>query len=169
MCYNKCRYRPEITRAASTGPCLGQMRIVKGVSHMKTRILPAEADRLDEVNAFIDKELESYACSPKTHMEISLAVEEIFINIANYAYKPEQGQAEIVVDTFGEPPLLTVGFLDWGKPFNPLDKPDADITLSAEERGIGGLGIYLVKKLMDDVSYVHEDGKNILTIRKRLS
>lgn len=136
---------------------------------MKTRILPAEVDRLDEVNAFIDQELEPYSCSPKIQMEIALAVEEIFVNIANYAYFPETGQAEIVVDTWGEPTTLTVGFLDWGKPFDPLAKPDADITLSAEERGIGGLGIFLVKKLMDDVNYIYEDGKNILTIRKRLS
>ena len=136
---------------------------------MTTKTFPAEVDRLDEINAFIDQALEPYACSPKAQMEIALAVEEIFVNIANYAYTPQKGQAEIVVDVWGDPPMLTVGFLDWGKPFNPLDKPDADTTLSAEERGIGGLGIYLVKNLMDDVSYVHEDGKNILTIRKQIS
>lgn len=135
---------------------------------MKTRILPAEVGRLDEVNALIDGVLEPYSCSEKTQMEIALAVEEIFVNIANYAYSLQKGQAEIVVDVWGEPPVLTVCFLDWGKPFNPLAKQDADVTLSAEERGIGGLGIFLVKKLMDDVSYLYEDGKNILTIRKRL-
>ena len=86
---------------------------------MTTKTFPAEVDRLDEVNAFIDEALEPYACSPKAQMEIALAVEEIFVNIANYAYTPRKGQAEIVVDVWGDPPMLTVGFLDWGKPFNP--------------------------------------------------
>ena len=135
---------------------------------MKTRILPAEVGRLDEVNALIDSELMPYGCSTKTQMEIALAVEEIFVNISNYAYPLQDGQAEIAVDIGGEPPVLTVRFVDWGKPFNPLAKPDADITLPAEERGIGGLGIFLVKKLMDDVSYTYEGGKNVLTIQKTL-
>lgn len=124
---------------------------------------------LDEVNAFIGGALEPYHCSDMTQMEIALAVEEIFVNIASYAYAPQVGQAEISVETFPDPPSVTIRFLDSGRPFNPLAKQDADVTLSAEDRGIGGLGIYLVKKLMDDVSYDYEGGKNILTIHKKLN
>ena len=135
---------------------------------MKTLIVPAENQRLDEINAFIDGELERCGCSPKVQFQVALAVEEIFVNIASYAYHPEIGEAQIDVDASGDPPTVTIRFLDRGKPFNPLAKEDADTTLSAEERGVGGLGILLVKKNMDDVTYSYEDGKNILTIKKTL-
>jgi len=135
---------------------------------MKTIVVPAKTDQLDEVNAVIDAELEACDCSPKVQMQIALAVEEIFVNIASYAYNPEIGEAEIEVGVSGDPPTVTIRFLDHGKPFNPLAKEDADTTLSAEERGIGGLGILLVKKNMDQVDYSYEEGKNILTIQKRL-
>lgn len=135
---------------------------------MKTLVVPAETKELDEINAFIDGELERYGCSTKVRMQVALAVEEIFVNIASYAYHPEVGEARIDVDAGGDPPTITVRFLDRGKPFNPLAKADADTTLSAEERGVGGLGILLVKKNMDDVSYSYEDGKNVLTIKKTL-
>lgn len=135
---------------------------------MKKMLIPAAVDRLDEINAFVDAELETCGCSPKAQMQVALAVEEIFVNIAHYAYNPEVGEAEISVDAGGDPPSVTIRFLDHGQPFNPLAKPDADTTLSAEERGIGGLGILLVKKNMDEVQYSYEDGANILTIRKNL-
>ena len=101
-------------------------------------------------------------------MQVELAVEEIFVNIANYAYHPELGEAEVDVDAGGDPPTVTIRFLDHGKPFNPLEREDVDVTAAAESRSIGGLGILLVKKSMDDVEYSYEDGKNILTIRKKL-
>lgn len=135
---------------------------------MKKLMIPAAVDRLDEINAFVEAELEACGCSPKAQMQVSLAVEEIFVNIANYAYNPEVGEAEICVDTGGDPPSVLIRFLDHGKPFNPLEKPDADTTLSAEKRDIGGLGILLVKKNMDEVQYSYENGANILTIRKKL-
>ena len=97
-----------------------------------------------------------------------MAVEEIFVNIAHYAYAPGEGEAEIAALVEGDPAELVVEFRDSGVPYDPLAKPDPDVTLSAEERGIGGLGIYMVKKSMDDVQYRHEGGRNILTIRKRL-
>lgn len=135
---------------------------------MKKMMIPAAVDRLDEINAFVEAELEACGCSLKAQMQVSLAVEEIFVNIAHYAYNPEVGEAEICVDTSGDPPSVLIRFLDHGKPFNPLEKPDADTTLPAEERDIGGLGILLVKKNMDEVQYSYENGANILTIRKKL-
>ena len=104
----------------------------------------------------------------RARMQMRLAVEEIFVNISSYAYHPEVGEAEIGVDIDGDPPTVTIRFLDQGRPFNPLEKPDADITLSAQDREIGGLGILLVKKIMDQVDYVYENGRNILTIKKEI-
>ena len=137
---------------------------------MQSNKLDIEADvnNLDTVLAFVDEQLEKYGCSPKIQMQIDVAVEEIFVNIANYAYNPEIGLAGISVETQEEPLAVTITFTDNGVPYDPLKKPDPDVTLSAEERQIGGLGIYMVKKSMDDISYEYKDGRNILTIKKNL-
>ena len=135
---------------------------------MEIITVPAEAAALETVNAFIQEKLESINCPKRAKMQMMLAVEEIFVNISSYAYHPEVGQAEVGVDIDGDPPTVTIRFLDQGRPFNPLEKPDADITLSAQEREIGGLGILLVKKIMDQVDYVYENGRNILTIKKEI-
>ena len=104
----------------------------------------------------------------KAQMAIDVCVEEIYVNIAHYAYAPETGDAKVRVEASGDPPETTITFIDKGKPFDPLAKEDPDVTLSAEERDIGGLGIYMTKKMMDDVSYEYKDGCNILMIRKAL-
>ena len=137
---------------------------------MQNRKLDIEADvsNLDKVLAFVDEQLEAYGCSPKIQMQIDVAVEEIFVNIASYAYNPEKGSAGICVETQEDPLVVTITFTDNGIPYDPLKKPDPDVTLSAEERQIGGLGIYMVKKSMDDISYEYKDGRNILTIKKNL-
>ncbi len=135
---------------------------------MKSIQVPALDTELDRVNDFITAELESYDCSAKVQMQVALAVEEIFVNIAHYAYAPGTGEASIGVDIAGTPPILTIQFQDNGTPFDPLAKKDADTTLSAEERGIGGLGIQLVKKNMDNVRYTYENGQNVLTLQKQL-
>ncbi len=137
---------------------------------MQSNKLDIEADvnNLDTVLAFVDEQLEKYGCSPKIQMQIDVAVEEIFVNIANYAYNPEIGLAGISVETQEEPLAVTITFTDNGVPYDPLKKPDPDVTLSAEERQIGGLGIYMVKKSMDNISYEYKDGRNILTIKKNL-
>ena len=101
-------------------------------------------------------------------MQIDVAVEEIFVNIANYAYNPDIGSAGITVETQEDPLSVVITFTDGGVPYDPLKKPDPDVTLPAEERQIGGLGIYMVKKSMDDISYDYKDGKNILTLKKNL-
>ena len=102
-------------------------------------------------------------------MQIDVAVEEIFVNIASYAYGPETGQAEIRFRSEAETGTAEITFIDRGAPFDPLAKPDPDVTLPAEERQIGGLGIFMVKKSMDDVRYEYREAQNILTIRKKLA
>jgi len=135
---------------------------------MKEIRVPAVLEQLDIVNDFIAAELEERDCDMKVQMQVALAVEEIFVNIANYAYNPEVGEATIRCCVGGEPLHIEITFLDDGIPYDPLAKDDPDVTLSAEERQIGGLGIFLVKKIMDDVRYEYKDGSNILTIRKAL-
>ena len=135
---------------------------------MKTLTVPAERNELDTVQGFVDEALDQVPCTPETRLQLQIAVEELFVNIASYAYAPNRGEAVIGCQVEQEPPSITIQFRDWGKPFNPLAKEDADITLSAEERGIGGLGIYMVKNTMDDVRYQYENGQNVLTIHKNL-
>ena len=135
---------------------------------MKSLTVPARIDQLDTVQEFIQQELETQDCMPKVMIQISIAVEEIFVNIAHYAYQPVEGDATIRCEVGGDPLEVTIQFLDNGKPYNPLEKEDPDVTLSAEERGIGGLGIFMVKKSMDSLDYEYQDGKNILTIKKSL-
>lgn len=135
---------------------------------MPSITVDATLENLDKVQAFLEEALENEGCAPKTIMQISVAAEEIYVNIAHYAYRPYVGEATVCCTVEGNPLQVTIQFLDGGKPFNPLAKKDADITLSAEEREIGGLGILMVKKSMDAVDYDFVDGKNILTIQKRL-
>ena len=135
---------------------------------MKSLTGSARVDQLDVVTEFINEELEKQDCSMKAQMQIAIAVEEIFVNIASYAYNPKDGDATILCEIGGNPLAVTIQFLDNGKPYNPLKKEDPDITLSAEEREIGGLGIFMVKKSMDSIDYQYVDGKNILTIKKNI-
>jgi len=128
----------------------------------------ASGDRLPEVTDFIDRHLEEAGCTAKTRMQISLAAEEIFVNIANYAYAPGTGTASVRVELGGDPASVSITFEDGGKPFDPTAKTDPDVTLSAAEREIGGLGIFLTKKIMDDVRYEYREGRNILTVTKKL-
>ena len=135
---------------------------------MKELTVPATLEQLETVQAFVEGELEQHGCPMKTLLQVSVAVEEIYVNIAHYAYHPEIGEATIRCAVGGDPLQVTIQFLDSGKPFDPLAKPDADITLSAEERQIGGLGILMVKKTMDDVVYEYKDGCNVLTLKKNI-
>lgn len=135
---------------------------------MKTLMVPAQLEQLDAVTEFISQELESCDCPMKTETQIIIAVEEIFVNIAHYAYNPEIGEATIRCGVGGEPLQVTIEFLDSGKPYDPLKQEDPDLTLSAEERDIGGLGIYMVKQIMDEIKYEYRDGKNILIVQKQV-
>ena len=126
----------------------------------------AKVESLPEVSAFIDEKLEQAGCSMKVQMQIDVAVEEIFVNIAHYAYQGKTGTAEIRLSEADG--IVELTFLDSGMPYDPLKKEDPDVTLSAEKRQIGGLGIFLVKKSMDSVSYRFENGQNILTMTKAI-
>ena len=127
-------------------------------------IVSADVDKLDEVQAFVNSVLDDYSCPMKAQMQIEVALEELFVNIAHYAYPDSDGEAEINVSV--EPGCIEITLIDSGIPYDPLAKPDPDITLSAQDRAIGGLGIFMSKKLMDKLSYQFADGKNHLTIIK---
>lgn len=135
---------------------------------MRKITLPALPEKLGDVLAFVDGQLEAYDCPMKVQLQVDMAVEELFVNIARYAYHPAVGDATVRLSVGGEPLQVTIQFLDGGKPYNPLNKADPDVALSAEEREIGGLGIFLVKKSMDEITYKYQDGKNILTVKKNL-
>ena len=119
------------------------------------------------VASYVEGWLEEHDCPMKVIMQLSVALEEIFVNVAHYAYPNPPGELDIGLDLSDG--VVTVCFIDSGVPFDPLAKEDPDVTLSAEERGVGGLGIFMVKKTMDDVAYEHKDGKNILTIKKNIA
>ena len=133
---------------------------------MKEMTLEATVANLDAVIDFVSEELIGLGCPAKTLMQIQLAVEEVYVNIANYAYAPGQGPATILMEVSDEERKISFTFIDRGFPYNPLEKEDADVTLPAEQRKIGGLGIYLVKQSMDELNYEYKDGKNIFTISK---
>jgi anti-sigma regulatory factor (Ser/Thr protein kinase) len=135
---------------------------------MKELKLTATVESLDEVLAFIDAELESVDCPMKVQMQLDVAVEELYVNIAHYAYAPGTGEATVSIDITQDPLNVTITFKDSGIPFDPTAKADPDVTLSAQERQIGGLGIYMAKKGTDEMKYEYKDGQNILSISKKL-
>lgn len=130
--------------------------------------IDAEEAKLAEVQTFVEERLEAVDCPMKALMQINVAVEEIFVNIASYAYVPEKGKAKVRVEISGEPVSVTITFEDRGIPYDPVAREDPDITLPASQRAIGGLGIFMTKQIMDDVAYEYRDGQNILTLKKRL-
>lgn len=136
---------------------------------MKELIVEADRMNLPEVQMFIDEQLEETGCPMLTQTTIDIAVEELFVNIASYAYGDGNGNAVVQVTVHKEPLSVEITFIDNGVQYDPLAKADPDITLSAKERKKGGLGIFMVKNTMDNVSYEYKDGKNILTIKKNLN
>ena len=135
---------------------------------MAERTFDAVLDQLDDVLAFVDEQLDLIDCPMKSRMQVQIAAEEIFVNIASYAYQPGTGKADILVETAKDPRSVTITFKDRGVPYDPLAKEDPNISLSAEDRPIGGLGIFMTKKSMDEMKYEYRDGQNVLTIRKLL-
>jgi anti-sigma regulatory factor (Ser/Thr protein kinase) len=135
---------------------------------MEERKFDAIKENLIEVNAFIEEYLEQFQCSMKAMMQIEVAVEEIFVNIANYAYGLEKGTATVKIDMDEESGEVTIVFIDQGIPYDPLAKADPDITMNAEERQIGGLGIFMTKNIMDDVTYEYQNMSNVLTLKKKI-
>ena len=133
---------------------------------MKELVIEAIAENLYEVLEFVNTELDGMGAHSELQMQISIAVEEIFSNIVHYAYHPDVGSVAVRVTVGHE---VTIEFEDCGVPYNPLEAPPPDIDASLDEREIGGLGVFMVKNIMDEVEYRHEEGKNILIIKKGIS
>mgnify|MGYP000121496398 CR=1 FL=1 len=138
----------------------------EGEVDLKSITEEAKIENIAVITDFVNSILEANGCSAKVQMEIDIAIDELFGNIAHYAYNPETGPATVRVEVTEAPISVIVTFIDHGVPYDPLKKDDPDITLSAEERDIGGLGIFMVKKTMDEITYEYKDGQNILRIRK---
>ena len=139
-----------------------------GGEYMTNRTFPAKIEALSDVLGFVDLMLEKYECPMKIQTGVCVAIEEVFVNVARYAYKDGEGDAELTIGFNDESRTVTFIIKDKGVPFDPLQKPDPDITLSADERDIGGLGIFITKKTMDTVTYAYENGENILTMTKKI-
>ena len=130
--------------------------------------IDAKLSNLEKVLDFVNSHLSNVECPEKTRIQVDIAVEEIFVNIAHYASNPEVGKATIRVEISEKPLTISLTFMDSGKPYDPLSRKDPDVSLSAEQRHIGGLGIYMVKKSMDEIQYSYRNGTNMLTFKKKL-
>ena len=135
---------------------------------MKELTIAATVENIETVTDFVNEQLEALDCPMKAQMQIDIAIDELFGNIAHYAYNPEIGKATVRVEVIEDPLAVVITFIDKGVPYDPLAKADPNTTLSAEEREIGGLGIFMVKKTMDEITYEYKDGQNILAIKKNL-
>ena len=131
-------------------------------------VIEAVIDNLEAVNLFVHKSIKQFEVSKRTLMQLDLIVEEIFVNVASYAYAPNTGSVKILIEAKEEPLTVSLTFIDSGVPYNPLEKSDPDVNLSVDDRQIGGLGIFLTKNFVDDISYQFLDGRNILKIEKYL-
>ena len=140
----------------------------KGDGHVMNKTFPAKIESLLDVLAFVEQTLEKYECSMKIQTAICVAIEEVFVNVAHYAYGDGEGDVTFEICFEEETRNITFRMADKGVAFDPLKKPDPDITLSAEDREIGGLGIFITKKTMDTVTYAYENGENILTMVKKI-
>ena len=140
----------------------------EGGAQMINKIFPAKVEALSDVLGFVDETLESYACPMKIQTAVCVAIEEVFVNVAHYAYGGGEGDMVLGIGFDEESRTVTFRMTDRGVPFDPLKKPDPDITLSAEEREIGGLGIFIAKKTMDTLTYAYENGENVLTMIKKI-
>ena len=132
---------------------------------MENLIVTAEVKNLDAVTDFVLQRPEIAACPKNTQLQLRLAVEEVFVNIASYAYDPAIGPAEVRCEVLDDPLRVVIQFLDHGKPFDPLAREDADTSEEALMERIGGLGILLVKETMDEVSYSYEETGSIRRFR----
>lgn len=138
-----------------------------GSEEKKELTVEATVDNLEKVTSFVNEQLENLSCPMKAQMQIDIAIDELFSNIAYYAYQPKTGNATVQIEVVNEPLAVVITFIDEGTPYDPLSRENPDTSLSAEERQIGGLGIYMVRKSMDEISYEYREGKNILKIKKQ--
>lgn len=136
---------------------------------MKEIDIPAAKENLPQVMAFVNGQLEQVDCPAGVQSKIGLAVEEIFMNIASYAYNSSVGSVLITVDIIDESLDIVISFTDDGTPYDPLSHPDPSLKTPPKERKKGGWGIFMAKKMMDDMQYEYTNGRNVLTIRKILN
>ncbi len=135
---------------------------------MKEWTFEAKIDRIPWLTEQVDGLLEGLDCPMKAQMQIDVAIDEWMANIASYAYGNGAGEVIVRFDFQPDDRTVVLTFIDSGIPYDPLAKPDPDVTLSVDKRAVGGLGIFLIKKTMDDMTYARQDGRNVLTIRKRI-
>ena len=135
---------------------------------MKELTIAATVENIEAVTDFVNEQLEALDCPMKAQMQLDIAIDELFGNIAHYAYHPNVGDATVRLEVAEDPRAVLLTFIDRGVPYDPLAKADPNTGLSAEEREIGGLGIFMVKKTMDDMFYEYSEGQNILTIKKKI-
>ena len=135
---------------------------------MNEIVVNATVENISVITDFIDEQLAVLNCSVKSQMQINVAIDEIFSNIAHYAYPDGAGQATVQFRFEPETKSVTLCFRDHGIPYNSLNKDDPDVTLPVVDRAIGGLGIFLVKKLMEGITYEYRDGMNVLCISKKI-
>ncbi|ONI38017.1 histidine kinase [Candidatus Epulonipiscium fishelsonii] len=135
---------------------------------MKEMTVKGTIENIDKITEFVNAQLNKLDCPPKTQVQIDIAIDELFSNIARYAYNPSIGLVTVKVEILEENLAVIITFIDNGKPHDPLRRKDPDVTLSADEREIGGLGIFMVKKSMDKISYEYKNGQNVLSIQKNI-
>ena len=137
---------------------------------MKEIVIDAKRENLPILFDFLTDSLSPYSKDKRTIRKVKLCAEEAFMNIASYAYNPDTGPAKVSIDTLGSPyPIkIEMVFTDKGKPFNPLTIAPPDIESGLEDRKIGGLGIFLIRKEMDEILYEYRDGENVLTMKKTI-
>lgn len=131
---------------------------------MKEITVEAKTENIEFVTDFVNSMLEEADCPMKRQVQIDVAVDELFGNIAHYAYGEGTGEATVRVEILENPPAARLTFIDSGIPYNPLEKEDPDVTLSAAERKIGGLGIFMVKKMASGIEYEYSGNRNILAV-----
>lgn len=137
---------------------------------MQSANIPAFMEHLPKVMSLTGRVLKAAGCGEDDRRHIDISVEEIFTNIASYAYKEGEGTVWMewdVRETGGEQKEIVIRFEDEGVPYNPFARKDPDLTLPVEERPVGGLGVYMVKQFMDDASHCYENGRNVTVIKKR--
>ncbi len=135
---------------------------------MKELTIAAAVENIETATDFVNEQLENAGCPMKAQLQIDVAIDEILSNIVHYAYEEQKGTMTLQLEVEEDPLRVILIFMDQGRPYDPLKNEDPDVTQTAEERAIGGLGIFLVKKTMDAVEYAYRDGRNILTIKKHI-
>ena len=129
----------------------------------------ANMDNIEVVTGFVDEKLVALNCPMRIRIQFKVAIDELFGNIARYAYHPVEGPATVRVDVERNPLRIILTFNDHGVPYDPLSTAEPDTSLPAKQRKIGGLGIFMVRQTMDDITYEYKDGKNILTVMKHVT